>query len=120
MNLPARISGDHSSTIDNRTGVSQPRPCRGFQTGTLRSTELRFDARRPWDSAHFTSRTRTRRPPIVVRFRVHNPNPRRQEMKRLLVLAEEVVVGSVPHELLITHIGVGRATVRGGRPPLGV
>ena len=41
-------------------------------------------------------------------------------VKCLFVLAEEVVVGSVRHELLITHIGGGGATISGGRSPFGV
>ena len=43
-------------------------------------------------------------------------------VKRLFVLAEEVVVGSVRHKRLIAHIGGGGATVSvsGGRSPFGV
>jgi hypothetical protein len=56
----------------------------------------------------------------VVRLRVHNPNLHFWGGKRLFVLAEEEVVGSVRHERLIAHIGGGGATVVGGRSPFGV
>lgn len=64
----------------------------------------------------------TRRAPTVVLLRVHNPNLRRQGVRCLLVLAEEVVVSSIRHEPLVTYVGGGAATVGvvGGRPTVGV
>ena len=61
-------------------------------------------------------RARTRRAPTLVPLRVHNPNLRRQGAKCLLVLVEEVVVGSVRHELSLTH----SAGSIGGRSSVGV
>ncbi len=41
-------------------------------------------------------------------------------MKQLFALPEEIVVGGVRYERLITDIGGGGTTVGGGRSPFGV
>ena len=55
-----------------------------------------------------------------MRLRVRIPNLSATESDALLIAMEEVVVGGVRHERLLTHIGGHGATCIGSRSSLGV
>ena len=73
---------------------------------------------RQWVIGHAHAKSATRGATSRATTRVFSVS----RVKRLFVLAEEVVVGSVRHKRLIAHIGRGGATVSvsGGRSPFGV
>src|SRR5215469_11298533 len=92
-------------------------------------------ARRETHSRLLRCRTDAAPPKVLLRFeRTREAHQQRCDfayttrgfgdrgVKRLLALAEEVIVGSVRHECLVAHIGGGEATVGvgGGRSPFGV